>query len=83
MSTTRLIGVALLLTVGATCQVNAFTFYPQNPERQTFIGAPFVGRPDSNNQAEALIGTDAEIQGIICDATANLGQWANAQAVQL
>ncbi|MFT4513713.1 MAG: hypothetical protein ACI89X_001915 [Planctomycetota bacterium] len=55
MFTTRLIGASLLLTVAATCQVNAFVFYPQDPERQTITCTSFVGRPDWNNQAEAMM----------------------------
>tara|TARA_R110002094_G_scaffold60413_11_gene71018 strand:+ start:1310 stop:2422 length:1113 start_codon:yes stop_codon:yes gene_type:complete len=60
MSTTRLFGVALLLTAAATSQVNAFVFYPQDPERQTITCTSYVGRPDSNNQAEAMMEVSTE-----------------------
>jgi hypothetical protein len=60
MSTTRLLGASLLLTVAATCQVNAFVFYPQDPERQTITCTSYVGRPDWNNQAEAMMEVSTE-----------------------
>ncbi len=55
MSTTRLIGAAALLAGVATSQVNAFVFYPQDPERQTITCTSYVGRPNGNNQAEAMM----------------------------
>ena len=52
MSSTLLIGVTQLLTVAATCQVNALVFYPQDPERQTITGTSIF---DWTNEAEAMI----------------------------
>ena len=55
MSPLQLIGVSALLATAATSQVNAFVFYPQDPERQTVTCTSYVGRPDGNNQAEAMM----------------------------
>lgn len=60
MSTTRLIGASVLLAATATSQVNAFVFYPQDPERQTVTCTSYVGRPDGNNQAEAMMEVSTE-----------------------
>jgi len=60
MFTFRLIG-AVALTAGiATSQLNAFVFYPQDPERQTVTCTSYVGRPDGTNQAEALMEVSTE-----------------------
>lgn len=41
-------------------QVNPFVFYPQDPERQTVTCTSYVGRPDSNRDAEALMQFDEQ-----------------------
>jgi len=55
MSITRLIGAATILAGVASTQVNAFVFYPQDPERQTITCTSYVGRPNGNVQAEAMM----------------------------
>ncbi|MFT7536501.1 MAG: hypothetical protein ACI85K_002455 [Hyphomicrobiaceae bacterium] len=60
MTPLRLIGASVLLAAAATSQVNAFVFYPQDPERQTITCTSFVGRPDGNNQAEAMMEVSTE-----------------------
>lgn len=42
----------------AASQVNPFVVYPQDPERQTVTCTSFVGRPDVNRAAEALLEID-------------------------
>ncbi|MFO1076898.1 MAG: hypothetical protein U1E73_04130 [Planctomycetota bacterium] len=49
------LSASLFLTALASSQVNPFVFYPQDPERQTLTCTSFVGRPDWNNAAEALV----------------------------
>lgn len=56
----RLIGAAALTVGIATSQVNAFVFYPQDPERQTITCTSYVGRPNGNSQAEALMEVSTE-----------------------
>jgi len=48
LSTTLLAGMV-------AAQVNPFVFYPQDPERQAVSCTSFVGRPDWNRAAEALL----------------------------
>jgi hypothetical protein len=56
-----LFAVALASTAAsAFAQVNPFVFYPQDPERQTITCTSFVGRPDWNRRAEALMEIDTE-----------------------
>jgi hypothetical protein len=52
---------AILTTVlagSAVSQVNPFVLYPQDPERETITCTSFVGRPDWNGSAEALVKFD-------------------------
>ncbi|MFM1873471.1 MAG: hypothetical protein RL398_2893 [Planctomycetota bacterium] len=49
------LGALALLATAATAQVNPFVVYPQDPERQTLTCTSFVGRPDWNYAAEALL----------------------------
>ena len=58
MQPIRSIITAALLTPAAIGQVNAFVFYPQDPERQTITCTSYVGRPDVSNAAEALMEID-------------------------
>lgn len=47
-----------LATAAAVAQVNPFVIYPQDPERQPVTCTSFVGRPDWNREAEALVEFD-------------------------
>ena len=49
---------AVTLASVAVGQVNPFVFYPQDPERQTITCTSFVGRPWTNQAAEALMEID-------------------------
>lgn len=60
MSFTRLIGAAFFVAGAASSQVNAFVFYPQDPERQTITCTSYVGRPNGNVQAEAMMEVDTD-----------------------
>lgn len=52
--------VAACTFAGAlSAQVNPFVLYPQDPERQTITCTSFVGRPDMERAAEALVKFDA------------------------
>jgi hypothetical protein len=52
--------VAVCAFAGAlSAQVNPFVLYPQDPERQAVTCTSFVGRPDVNRAAEALVKFDA------------------------
>ena len=55
MQSIRLLATAAALALPALSQVNAFVFYPQDPERQTITCTSFVGRPDMSNRAEATL----------------------------
>lgn len=61
LSTTLLAGMV-------AAQVNPFVFYPQDPERQTVTCTSFVGRPDWNRAAEALLELDQQHFRSIADA---------------
>ncbi|MCA8948284.1 MAG: hypothetical protein KDE27_02205 [Planctomycetes bacterium] len=54
-SITLTLVAASALSAAASAQVNPFVFYPQDPERQTVTCTSFVGRPDGNLAAEALM----------------------------
>ncbi len=49
------LGAMALFTTAALAQVNPFVVFPQDPERETLTCTSFVGRPDWNNAAEALL----------------------------
>ncbi|MBM4061955.1 MAG: hypothetical protein FJ265_12800 [Planctomycetes bacterium] len=51
---------AVALAGAAFGQVNPFVVYPQDPERQTVTCTSFVGRPDWNRAAEALLEIDQQ-----------------------
>jgi hypothetical protein len=52
------LSVAALLAAAVNAQVNPFVIYPQDPERQAVTCTSFVGRPDWNRAAEALVEFD-------------------------
>jgi hypothetical protein len=54
----RLSFVAAALHCAAAAQVNPFLVYPQDPEREPVTCTSFVGRPDWNRAAEALMKID-------------------------
>jgi hypothetical protein len=56
----RVIAVNVFLTGFVACQLNAFVFYPQDPERQTITCTSYVGRPNGNLQAEAMMELTSE-----------------------
>jgi hypothetical protein len=67
MQLCRLLPLSLLAST-ALAQVNPFVFYPQDPERQTVTCSSFVGRPDWNRAAEALLELDQQHFRSIADA---------------
>lgn len=60
MQSTRLLFAITSLAGFALSQVNPFVIYPQDPERQTITCTSYVGRPDYNRDAEALLPIDAQ-----------------------
>jgi hypothetical protein len=56
----RALLAALGVTSAASAQLNPFVFYPQDPERQTITCTSYVGRPDGNAQAEAMMEVSTE-----------------------
>jgi hypothetical protein len=54
----NLLLAATALAGATSAQVNAFVFFPQDPERQTITCASFVGRPDVHRAAEGLVKFD-------------------------
>lgn len=65
MLSLRLYPTLLCLAAPALSQVNPFVVYPQDPERQTITCTSYVGRPDYNRDAEALMQIDtADLRGV-------------------
>src|SRR5262247_2073210 len=68
MQSFSLLTAATLATV-AVGQVNPFVFYPQDPERQQVVACTsFVGRPWTNQAAEALMEIDQQHFRGVADA---------------
>lgn len=65
--------LATVLAGSAVSQVNPFVLYPQDPERQTITCTSFVGRPDWNNAAEALVKFDRSWLQALGDNSNGLG----------
>ncbi len=55
MQPIQLLVIAGLLASSVRSQVNPFVFFPQDPERQVVTCTSFVGRPNTNQAAEALL----------------------------